>query len=116
MEDDTLARSLARDWRTADLTPADRAMLAYVVKLTVTPWAMTPDDAAELETLGFNDTALLDIVQVAGYYAFVNRLADGLGVQLEDYWADEDMVLTREEFLARKAARRGHTGAETGDD
>ncbi len=41
-----------------------------------------------LREAGFGDTAILDINQVTGYYAFVNRLADGLGVELEAYWDD----------------------------
>ena len=32
--------------------------------------------------------------QVAGYYAYVNRLADGLGVELESFWDNEEPVLT----------------------
>ena len=32
------------------------------------------------------DAACLDICQVTAYYAFVNRLADGLGVELKDFW------------------------------
>lgn len=59
-------------------------MLAYVEKLTLRPWTMTKDDVVALRTEGFSDRAILDINQVTGYYAFVNRLADGLGVELED--------------------------------
>ena len=59
-------------------------MLDYVVKLTRTPWDMEPADVEALRAAGFDDTSILDINQVAGYFAFVNRLADGLGVELED--------------------------------
>ena len=59
-------------------------MLDYAYKLTVEPWAMRQQDVETLRAAGFNDTAILDIAQVTGYYAFVNRLADGLGVELED--------------------------------
>ena len=38
---------------------------------------------------GWSDAAILDMVQVAAYYAFVNRLADGLGVELEPYWPED---------------------------
>lgn len=65
---------------------ADHAMLDYAAKLTETPWAMTKDDVGSLRTEGFSDQAILDIAQVTGYYAFVNRLADGLGVELEPIW------------------------------
>ncbi|SVD83780.1 uncharacterized protein METZ01_LOCUS436634, partial [marine metagenome] len=35
----------------------------------------------------------LHVNQVAGYYAYVNRLADGLGVGLESFWDNEEPVL-----------------------
>ena len=48
---------------------------------------MLEDDVIALRKSGFSDRAILDIAQVAAYYAYVNRIADGLGVSLEDYWA-----------------------------
>ena len=60
-------------------------MLGYTEKLTRHPWEMVEQDVIELRDPGFSDAAILDINQVAGYYAFVNRLADGLGVELEAY-------------------------------
>ena len=64
-------------------------MLDYVVKLTKEPWSMVKADVKALRESGFSDVAILDIVQVTGYYAYVNRLADGLGVELESIW-DKD--------------------------
>ncbi len=64
-------------------------MLAYVEKLTLRPWAMVKDDVVALRAAGFSDAAILDINQVTGYYAYVNRLADGLGVELEPFWEDK---------------------------
>ena len=58
-------------------------MLDYAVKLTLEPWAMRETNVAKLREAGFGDAAILDINQVAGYYAFANRLAQGLGVELE---------------------------------
>ena len=49
---------------------------------------MVEDDVLDLRNCGFSDRAILDIAQVVGYYAYVNRIADGLGVSLEDYWAE----------------------------
>lgn len=77
---------LAEDWRLAELTDADRAMLAYVEKLTLTPWEMVEGDVLALREAGFSDGDILDINQITGYYAYVNRLADGLGVALEAFW------------------------------
>ncbi len=59
-------------------------MLEYVEKLTLRPWDMVENDVVALREVGFSDAAILDINQVTGYYAFVNRLADGLGVDLEE--------------------------------
>ena len=77
------------DWRAASLEDQDRAMLVYVEKLTLTPWDMLEEDVAALRQAGFSDAAILDINQVTAYYAYVNRLADGLGVELEPYWDEK---------------------------
>ena len=84
--DKKLAEQLSEDYRSADLSGSDRAMLDYVSKLTRIPWSIEEADVEALRAAGFSDAAILDICQVAGYYAFVNRLADGLGVELERYW------------------------------
>jgi len=76
-------------WREAKLDSAGMAMLAYVEKLTLRPWLMVQEDVVALREAGFSDAAILDINQVTAYYAYVNRLADGLGVKLEPYWDEE---------------------------
>ena len=63
-------------------------MLEYSEKLTLRPWDMVEQDVVALREAGFSDSAILDINQVTGYYAFANRLADGLGIELDfDYIA-----------------------------
>ncbi len=63
-------------------------MLAYVVKLSLEPWNMEEADVQELRDAGISNAGILDIVHVTGYYAYVNRLADGLGVELEAFWKE----------------------------
>jgi alkylhydroperoxidase family enzyme len=58
-------------------------MLDYATKLTRTPATMEPSDVAGLRAHGFSDQAIHDICAITGYFAFVNRIADGLGVELE---------------------------------
>jgi len=87
-KDEDLINHLSTDFRNADLKPNDRAMLEYAAKLTLEPWTMVQGDVEALRSAGFSDSAILDINQVTGYFAFVNRLADGLGVELETYWKD----------------------------
>ena len=83
-----LTVQIETDYCAADLTLADRRMLDYSAKLTRSPWAMTEDDLRQLRANGFSDRAILDIAQVVAYYAYVNRIADGLGLSLESYWAE----------------------------
>lgn len=63
-------------------------MLDYAVKLTREPSAMIALDVLALRAAGLSDSAILDLNLITGYYAFVNRLADGLGVELEDWWKE----------------------------
>ena len=86
INDDILVDQLKQDFRSSEIEEKDRAMLEYVAKLTLEPWNMSEHEVIKLREHGFSDEAILDICQVAGYYAFVNRLADGLGVELEEYW------------------------------
>jgi uncharacterized peroxidase-related enzyme len=79
-----LLAALASDYRKADLQAADLAMLDYAVKLTRSPGDMTEADVSSLRAQGFDDRAIHDICAIAAYYAFVNRIADGLGVELEN--------------------------------
>jgi len=83
-EQDALLSALAGDAATAPaLSPADRALLAYADKLTLTPGAMTGGDVERLRAAGFDDRAVHDACAIVAYFAFVNRIADGLGVELE---------------------------------
>ena len=81
--DPELAGQLAQDYAAVVLGSRKLAMLDYAAKLTLTPGEMTEDDVAALRAADFSDRDILDINQVTAYYAYVNRLADGLGVQVE---------------------------------
>ena len=79
-----LLADLAADYTRAELSAADRAMLDYADKLTHTPGEMCAADVEALRAQGFDDRAIHDICSITAYYAYVNRIADGLGVELED--------------------------------
>jgi alkylhydroperoxidase family enzyme len=72
------------DWRTAPLEPADRTLAEYAVALTRDPAGPAQPRLDALRAAGFPDEALLQATEIAAYFNFVNRLADGLGVILED--------------------------------
>lgn len=59
-------------------------MLAYAEKLTSAPHSISESDIEVLRSHGFSDRAILEINLVTAYMNFVNRVASGLGVELED--------------------------------
>ena len=78
-----MVEAIKTDYRTAKLDQATRAVLDFVVKLSRTPGEMKPSDLDALRQHGLSDLAIHDIVQVAAYFNYINRIADGLGVDLE---------------------------------
>lgn len=80
----TLVTDLKTDFSAAELDSTDRAMLDYCVKLNNTPGEMSKSDVESLRAVGFDDLSIHDICAIVGYFAFVNRVADGLGVALEE--------------------------------
>ena len=73
-----------RNYREADLADADRAMLDFAMDLTAAPGKIRAGRLDDLRAVGFSDVAIHDIVQITGLFAYYNRLADGLGIDLED--------------------------------
>ena len=65
------------------LSAAEVALLAYADVLTLTPAAVTIAHTQALRDVGYTDRAIHDACAIISYFAFVNRIADGLGVQLE---------------------------------
>lgn len=60
-------------------------MCTFAEKLTHTPHAMTPADLDVLRSLGFDERAIHDTVQVVAYFNYINRVADALGVEPEEF-------------------------------
>ncbi len=79
---------MADDHRKAGLTDKQVAMLDFVEDLSMVPPRSSRAMVEGLRGLGWSDAAILDMTQVAAYYAFVNRIADGLGVELEEHWPE----------------------------
>ena len=81
---DALLAALARPGDGHDaLTARELALLAYAGQLTNAPTSVRSDDIARLRDVGLDDLAIHDAASVVSYFAFVNRIADGLGVELE---------------------------------
>jgi len=75
--------AIETDWRSAGLSEQREAMLTYAVKLTVSPGDMERSDVDALREAGFSDRDVLDIAEITAYYAYANRIADGLGIDTE---------------------------------
>src|SRR6478609_663093 len=71
------------DYRSAGLTPREVALLDYAVKLTRTPRGVGRADLDALRGHGYTDEQVVDAVQCVGYFNFINRVLDGLGVDPE---------------------------------
>ena len=67
----------------ADVSEAEKALIRFALKLSRDPGAMRRCDVEELRQAGWDDQAVHDACQVVAYYHYVNRVADGLGVELE---------------------------------
>jgi uncharacterized peroxidase-related enzyme len=80
---------MKQDYRQAELSQSDRAMLDYVAKLTLAPSTVEEIDVIRLRQAGFGDKAILEVNQITGFFAWCNRTIDGLGVELEDFWQIE---------------------------
>ncbi len=66
------------------LTPRESAITKYVEILTRVPASVREGDVHALRDSGLSDREILDVVQTAAYFAYVNRFALGLGVELEN--------------------------------
>lgn len=82
-------KKFREDFRSVSLAPTDTKMLELAERLTREPQFHFQKDIEELQGEGVRDDAILEIVMVIGYFNFVNRLVQGLGVELEHYWTEE---------------------------
>lgn len=80
---DAWVRAIATDYTGARLSPIDRALCDFAARLTTVPASVTKDHVEELRRLSLGDRAINDAVQTIAYFNYINRVADGLGVDLE---------------------------------
>ncbi len=80
--------AVTRDWRTAPLSDVDAALCAFAEKLTLTPSQMEESDIERLRAAGLDDRAIHDATQIIGYFNYIDRVADALGVEPETFIQD----------------------------
>jgi len=81
--DKELIEALKKDYTTAPITPQERVMVDYVVKLTKDATKVWKDDIERLRSVGFDDQGILQITLIASWFNYINRVADSLGVGRE---------------------------------
>jgi uncharacterized peroxidase-related enzyme len=74
----TQADTIAANYRAADLTPRQRAMLDYAVKITRASDTCADEDIDALRAHGFSDEDIMDIIQTAAFFNYSNRVASAL--------------------------------------
>jgi len=79
-----LVEAIVFDYRNAPISRAELALLEFAEKLTREPSSCREHDIHLLRQAGWSDSPILDATLVISYFAFVNRIADGLGVELEE--------------------------------
>ncbi len=84
LKDDALLLAIEGDFESAAIGPGRAAMLGYAAKLTRAPASVTRRDVDGLRDVGWSDLDVLHMAEVVGYYAYVNRIANGLGVEVEE--------------------------------
>ncbi len=70
-----IADQVAVDPQKADLTPRQKAMLAFAVKLARTPEAVSEADRDALRPHGFSEEDIWDIGAITAFFALSNRMA-----------------------------------------
>lgn len=89
-QDDHLIQALERNPSAAPLDERCRALVDYALKLTKSAKDVSADDVGRLKAAGLSDGGIHDAVAIVAYFNFVNRIALGLGVDIEDDFEKKD--------------------------
>jgi uncharacterized peroxidase-related enzyme len=79
-KDAALGDTVAANYRVAKITPRQRAMLDYAVKVTRASAEIGEEDHAALRAHGFSDEEIFDITQIAAFFNYSNRAASAMGM------------------------------------
>ena len=83
-DDPELASHVMQDFSQAGLDPQTKGMLGYAAKLTKNPASMEKSDVEGLRPLGLTHEQILSVVLITCNFNFMTRLADGLGMEVDD--------------------------------
>jgi uncharacterized peroxidase-related enzyme len=80
----TIADQIAVNYRKADITPRQRAMLDFAMKVSRSAETVSEQDIAEVAGHGFTDDNIWDITAVSAFFALSNRLANVTNMKPND--------------------------------
>ncbi|MBS1787034.1 MAG: peroxidase-related enzyme [Acidobacteria bacterium] len=84
---------IAKDYRSADLTPAEIAMMAYAEQIARDASAVTENQIQDLRDHGFSDAEIFDIATTAAARCFFAKTLDALGAEPDEiYWELEESL------------------------
>ena len=84
--DGSLADVAMEDYRNAVLDPPVRRLMDFAVQVTLDVHRVSEATIAELRAVGWADAAILEAVEIIGFFNYYNRMADTLGVEPEPEW------------------------------
>ena len=79
-----LADQVATNYRKADISPRQRAMLAFALKVATDSASVEPTDFEPLRGHGFSDEDIWDIGAIAAFFALSNRMANLIAMRPND--------------------------------
>ena len=83
-KDPLVADQVATNWRKADITPRQKAMLAFALKVALRSQDIDDADFATLRAVGFGDEDIWDIGAIAAFFALSNRMANLISMRPND--------------------------------
>ena len=84
-DDQKLVDEVADNWKISSLSEQQKAICYLAEKLTLNPGKINKKDIQGIKDFGYVDKEISEIVQIISYFNYINRVADGLGLEPEDF-------------------------------
>ena len=80
-----LVDEVADNWKESSLSEKQKAICYLAEKLTLSPGKIHVNDINEVKKFGYTDKEISEIVQIISFFNYINRVADGLGLEPEEF-------------------------------
>ena len=91
VDKDQLVSQVKTDFQSANLDAPTRAILEFAEKVTLAAYTVQPSDLDLLRSHGLDDETIFDVVEVVAFFNAINRIADALGIELENFLDTVDL-------------------------